>query len=106
MTFVKEKICICYSSLLDKCTNVLTENFLRGYVALRHQLNEETVLFIFWRILAVKEVNGENILDGFLELIMYLEVGICHQESHSFNMSLSSPTPQKGKQMGYDSARS
>ena len=41
---------------------------------------------------------GEHTIDGFLELIMYLEVGICHQESHSFNMSLSSPTPQKGKE--------
>lgn len=49
---------------------------------------------------------GEHTIDGFLELIMYLEVGICHQESHSFNMSLSSPTPQKGKQMGYYFARS
>ena len=52
----EKKICICYSSLLGLCTNVLAEQFIQGNVSLGHLLNEET-LFISRRRSIIKEVN-------------------------------------------------
>ena len=53
----EEKICICYSSHLGECANVLMEQFLQGNVPLRHLLNEESIMSS-WLKSAIKEINN------------------------------------------------
>ena len=53
---IEKETCICYSSHLGWCTNVLTEEFLQGFFPLRYSLTEET-MFMSEQSSAIKEVN-------------------------------------------------
>ena len=83
------KICICYSSHLGSCTNVLTEQFLQGHVSLRHLLNEET-LFISLQRYAIKEVNDRAL--RFVNLMGFANARILAFLTKNTNLGIRSIT--------------